>query len=539
MKSTQFAPWLIALLSGAMALGCIAVDGDSGAADEELAHQGVAGAASENIESAVEEAAAGASTQADDEAKATSDGAASETGAAQSLTGGEPGFEVLGAGYDVFGNYADPVEVMAEVLDGPSMLRDGLIEQRAYERATFYTVSGTTTQQYTQSLNHTTQLSGGYSFFSGSVGLSFGETRSTDLSYSFATVQSLIKKTGLRVKLDVTAEQLRSYLTKQASNRLNDANVAPEDLFQIYGTHVVRGLVVGGRLDYSVSADMSRVGEATQVGVYAQASFKSGYASADLSTSTTVQSNLAAFDETVEKHLEVYGGQSEYGQDIVNDSQYRAWIESVSDNPAFCDFEERGLLPIWELASDASRRDAIETAFEAWAQGHELPTAVAETEPCIVGLQVLVAGRPAAELADGYELLNINLNAGTGSDSDDIFIYYKLGPDDGSEGQCITEIYTVDTSNGEGNPGGGTLINLDLNQGAHGDYIYLGYFRQAGARPVRGIAVKDDHGTAYSQGGSGYDYLWVTHQGTALMQDLNEGSGGDYVYVGYSYDSPE
>jgi hypothetical protein len=135
--------------------------------------------------------------------------------------------------------------------------------------------------------------------------------------------------------------------------------------------------------------------------------------------------------------------------------------------------------------------------------------------------------------------LNINLNAGTRSDSSDIFIYYKLGPDDGSDGQCITGIYTVDTSNGETDPAGGTRIDLDLNQGAGGDFIFLGYFKQAGAKPIRGIAVKDDHSTANTEGGSGYDYLWVTHQGSALMQDLNEGSGGDYVYVGYSYGSPE
>jgi hypothetical protein len=562
MRSTKLASLSVVFLSGAIALGCLSVDGEgkptedvgiAGAPGESAEGSGEAGAPSEGSESGagagavredtepdVGEGAAGTSNDSGTETGAAGESAGTtETGGHQELTGNEPGFEVLGAGYDVLGNYADPVDVMAEVLDSTSMLRDGLVELRPYERATFFTAWGTTTQQYAQSLNHSTQLSGGYSFFSASVGVNFSETRTTDSSYSFATVQSLIKKTGLRVKLDVTAEQLRAYLTERASSNLNDASVAPETLFETYGTHVVKGLIVGGRLDYSVSADMSRVGEASEVGVYAEASFKSGYASADLNTSTTVQKNLTVFNETVDKRLEVYGGQSEYGQDIVNDNQYRAWIESVNDNPTFCDFEERGLLPIWELASDASRRAAIEAAFEAWAEDHELPAAVAEAQPCVVGIQVLVAGRPAAELTDGYKLLNINLNAGTDSDTADIWIYYKVGPDDGSEGQCITRLYTVDTTNGETNPAGGTTIAVDLNQGAGGDFIYLGYVNEAGAEPVRAVAVKDDASTAYSDGGSGYDYLWVTHQGSATMQDLNEDAGGDFVYVGYSYGSPE
>jgi hypothetical protein len=449
------------------------------------------------------------------------------------LTGTESGFEVLGAGYDVFDNYADPLEVKATLLDRAAMRNDGLFEERPYERSTFYTATGTTIQEYAYSLNHSTQISGSYSFFSASVGVNFSENRYTHTRYSFATVQSLIKKYGLRVKLDVTADQLKPYLTETANNNLNSDKVTPEELFQMYGTHVVTGLIVGGRLDYSVSADMTQVDESTRIGLYAEASFKSGFASAELQTSTEIEENMSSFNETMEKRLEVYGGQSEYGQNIVNDDDYRAWIESVSENPVFCDFEESGLVPIWELCDDQNRSDAIASAFATWANDHDIP--MGGPYDCLVDLQVHITGNPAPELPGGYKLLPQDLNDGAGGAF--IWIYYKLGPDDGTEGDPITGIYTVDTSNGESNPPGGTMIGVDLNYDVGGDFIYLGYFRGTGDA-VRSIATHNpsDGDYNYSQGGASSYYYWVTHQGSATLQDLNEGAGGDFIYVGYSYD---
>ena len=43
---------------------------------------------------------------------------------------------------------------------------------------------------------------------------------------------------------------------------------------------------------------------------------------------------------------------------------------------------------------------------------------------------------------DGYTLLNVDLNSGTGGHY--IWLYYKVGKADGSEGQPISKIYTVD-----------------------------------------------------------------------------------------------
>jgi len=82
------------------------------------------------------------------------------TGPCGDLTGNEAGFDVLGAGYDVFDNYADPLKVKAEIIDHHAMLTAGLIEMRSLERSTFYIAEGSSLQQYTNALNHNTNISG-------------------------------------------------------------------------------------------------------------------------------------------------------------------------------------------------------------------------------------------------------------------------------------------------------------------------------------------------------------------------------------------
>ena len=60
-------------------------------------------------------------------------------------------------------------------------------------------------------------------------------------------------------------------------------------------------------------------------------------------------------------------------------------------------------------------------------------------------------GTPPAPPA-GYTLLDIDLNEGTGGNY--IWLYYKVGKADGSEGEPVSKIYTVDEYDGETSQGG-------------------------------------------------------------------------------------
>ncbi len=167
----------------------------------------------------------------------------------------------------------------------------------------------------------------------------------------------------------------------------------------------------------------------------------------------------------------------------------------------------------------------------------------------LLGVTTGNSGNPPPTLAGGYTLLPIDLNRGAGGDF--IWIYYKLGLDDGStEGLVpVNRVYTVDTSDGEHDPYGGTLASVDLNKGAGGDFIYL-YFTRGFGNPARCVVVwnagedNDEHNyywgpvtpvdnlVTYDPS----DVVWARQHGTTSLQDLNEGSGGDFIYVGYCPD---
>jgi hypothetical protein len=441
---------------------------------------------------------------------------------------------VLGMGYDVFSNYADPAEVGAAFLDVEAMYRDGLLERVPYEKSTFHTVHGSSIQEYSSSLSGSVSLEGSYMFFSGSVTTNFASDHYTKDSYSFATVQSLIQKYAWRIKRDVTLEELRPYVQKTVQQRLDDEGVTCEDLFYMYGTHVITGFTVGGRLDYSVSAEMSEVAHSESIHLYAEASFKKGFASANLTTSTEIEQDLATFESIMVKHLEVYGGRSEYGQHIINDDDYRAWIDSVEERPVFCNFEDNGLFPIWEFCTNAARRTSLQEAFEAYAEDHEI--LVDDSHLALVDITVRDMGKsPPSDLDGGWRLLPQDLNEDAGGRY--LWIYYRLGRDNDLDNPPIEKVYTVNTSDGERDLFGGTKINIDLNKGAGGDYIYL-YYKRGAVNPIRGLKITADGDVNYTDF-AGKNMLWLpvsNNPGTGNPQDLCEGAGGDYIYLYFSRD---
>jgi MAC/Perforin domain len=280
------------------------------------------------------------------------------------------GMEILGSGYNIGGNYADVADVRARVLDLTALNRDDLLRQVQYERASYNVITGETSREYLNNLQVKVSVSGSGFGFSGALKAGFSQERYESQHYAFATVQSVIRKHGLRVALSVTPEALRGYLTPAAAAVLNDPTADPLDVFDTFGTHVLGGIIVGGRLDFTTSANMSFERQDRTIDVYARASFKSLFASASIETQVIDEESKSEFSATEEMHLEVYGGRSEYGQYIINEGEYENWVESVDENSVFMDFESTGLLGIWLLAEDADRRTEIFDAFQIYAEAN-------------------------------------------------------------------------------------------------------------------------------------------------------------------------
>ena len=177
----------------------------------------------------------------------------------------------------------------------------------------------------------------------------------------------------------------------------------------------------------------------------------------------------------------------------------------------------------------------------------------------ITGIEVVDGGLnstpPAAN--PGYTLLDIDLNDGTGGDY--IWLYYKVGPADGSEGTPIGEIYTVDEFDHETPTKGGTKIPVNLNAGptiGH-DPLWL-YYINSSWPVARCVVVANEtkkitkYGPPEAEGK--YPVVWVKEllpddsktpsefPEPADAQDLNEGESfppffiSDWIFIGYCVD---
>lgn len=453
------------------------------------------------------------------------------------------GIENLGSGYDVFDAYADPSKVKAPILDYSRLNDDGAVELKNVERSSFKTSSGSSIAEYSSDMSVSVGLSGSYMFFSGSVQTNFSKSRYSYDSYSFATYHSMTNKYQFRFPADWDAEDLKPYMTSQAKNKINDPSIAPEEIFRIYGTHVLTGVIIGGRLDYSISGRTSDLKTNVSIGVYAEASFSKGLGSGSLNTSVITEEELHTFESNMEKHLEVYGGSSELGQHIIASDDYEAWTNSIEDNLVFCNFTDNGLIPVWYFCDDQARRDELEAAYASWAQNRKIAVHPAP-RVCVVDVIILEGSNAADPYTDRttgrvYHRINYDLNRKAGGAY--IYIYYSLGMENDTI-VPLAEVATIDTSDGESLdalPDGFVMIDHDLNHGAGGDFIYLAYRRRNdySDKLITGLNVNNQCSL-----GTTVESQWnVVTAGyySSSPQDLAEGAGGSTIHLYYTHDFVE
>ena len=175
------------------------------------------------------------------------------------------------------------------------------------------------------------------------------------------------------------------------------------------------------------------------------------------------------------------------------------------------------------------------TATGAWATDFI-------TDVMLIGSDGSIGTLKAQKQAEGWTVVEYNLNKGCGSDTGDIYLLYKTGTD---RADAITDFYvkvggsgthpaTVDYNGrtySEVQGGGNDDFSshgCDLNYHARGKFIFLYYTKQAfdDGRAITAVSFNSD-----SKGA-------VCSNGSTSAADLNAGAGGDYIYLHASYYLP-
>jgi len=323
-----------------------------------------------------------------------------------------------------------------------------------------------------------------------------------------------------------------------------------DQIFTIYGTHCLTGIILGGRLEYNVSAETKDLAGGHSIGAYAEASFSKGGVSIGGNTEIIDEEEYSIFMSSFRKKLHIYGGHSEFGQDIINENDYNAWINSLDANSTFCNFTEQGLIPVWEFVDDPVRKNELAEAYKTWASDHKI---IVNPAPkfCILDVKVFSGLNVADPLPIGdriYHRLGINVNSPFHEHLNDYeYIYYLTGYTNDTVFTPLAEIAIVDETEGHyvtELPGAGwEKLPENLNYHVGGQHqLYLCHRRNTGPLDylITGIhgEVYETTTHAYSEHSDAYNNwipILIDYSGTK-KQDLNEGAGGHYIYLYFTRD---
>ena len=452
-------------------------------------------------------------------------------------------YKAIGCGYDVFGNYADPTQIKGRVVEAYNLPEEYNVRTQI-NHSVFSTESGSSIQEYQERLAAGLEISGNFRAFSGAVKTNFTQDYYSINQTSFATVMGKINSYQIAIAPNYArVSMLRPYLADQAATDLNDSNVSPQEIFRMYGTHVVTGAVMGARLDFNIAMRSSDIETGKTMQIYAEAEYSSLFGHIETSASFGSEQERRDYEAHRSKTVNAIGGKSEYAQSILTRSDYDRWIDSISGNEVFCDYTENGMIPVWEFCDDETRKNALISEYDTWAADRQIVTHDAPPPPenCIIDIQVKNSDNGDSYHANGLTYYKINQDLNEGSGGKLIYLYAAIGLDNSTNPAPVTGMALVhgnSSSCRNSAPANYSVINVDLNEGAGGEFIYLCISRNENAgEPIRRIEVWDksdkDAVYSYNADGSGAYYdVYVPAGPTPL--DINRGAGGDFIYILYS-----
>ncbi len=279
---------------------------------------------------------------------------------------------VIGRGYDISGRFAYSEDIKESVLNFDKLTADSKIIKDGIAETVVHVVEGETISEYQAGFNYSqTTTAGLEGLFSAEVGLNFGYERAQSSGYSFATVSSFTYKYGMYIDGRLNPSSLSAYANEQFSS--NAVSMEIKTFIKTYGTHVVVGGKWGASFDYSMCAQRKSVSNQYSFGAFTRA--EATISGINLGGSQEISAEFGTYYESSTKNIttKAKGGNSEYALAIAAaqtadglDNAYHNWIVSIDKNPAFCDYYQEGLVPIYEFIDDESTKSKIKTGIESY-----------------------------------------------------------------------------------------------------------------------------------------------------------------------------
>ncbi|OWV23021.1 MAC/perforin domain-containing protein [Fibrobacter sp. UWB3] len=275
----------------------------------------------------------------------------------------------VGYGYDALtGSYADYSSLKAEIFDTKTLIEDEVISSSPTKvDVEFYKWSGSVFAEYEEWLDELAGISVDKGWFYGEYTEAF-----TDWTYENTFAEIAVSYANVTVKtVDFEESELddaiSSNMKKSAYAAINGLdskypsdNTGFKKLIQRYGTHVVLGATLGGRIRQAMASKQSYEFELMDYlkAVYGYTFNKAAYIDEEVYTSYEEE-----YDELNLK-VTVSGGDAEKAlkitdSKILKKDDVNAWKSTLAENATLVDFSGSSLMPLYELIDESLGKEAV------------------------------------------------------------------------------------------------------------------------------------------------------------------------------------
>ncbi|QJD95202.1 hypothetical protein HH214_04570 [Mucilaginibacter robiniae] len=271
---------------------------------------------------------------------------------------GSSTYNLLGYGYDVTGKYADTSAVRHQALNVDAYITNNPdrfiinLASSSYAEA-FHTENA---ENFAQQTSYWLTATKGLKLFKGSITIPFPDSDALSRKYVYGSFSQVIQRKRLRYMENY--DLLKNYLTLDFSRDLSTLSAA--SLIKKYGTHVLSDVILGAKFNVyyqAVSTASDRKISETAGFTYAlQKVF--GLFSGSIDAVTDERLKTISSPKVVYEALgaDVTKIKVNKLDDNTNVSIVDWHSSTTIDNSVFIDIGENGLVPLYELISDPTKK---------------------------------------------------------------------------------------------------------------------------------------------------------------------------------------
>ncbi len=304
-----------------------------------------------------------------------SDQKVSKNNSLRPMSAGDGQTDVLGYGYDITGEYGTSssakfsvINVAALKADHPTRVE---LDQSTMQEGRL--VAGDNAQSYLKQVSAKISSSLNIGIFKGTISGSYSDNDAFSSKYVYSSFSLIIQQKRLKINADYTL--LKQYL--QPSFLQDVQNGTPESIVNSYGTHVLTDFKLGAKLEALYRSETKKANRTVAATAGVDVSVKTIFS---INTGYNYSLN-DTYDNTYQTlHYRTYGGDPTKslmgsvplggGMPTINISDWQS--SATPENSELIDISTGGLIPIYELIDDPTKKAAVMTYVNQYLAANQV-----------------------------------------------------------------------------------------------------------------------------------------------------------------------